>query len=91
AGNVQRIPSGPEATQLQSKAGYMYATFPLQPIKLNPCNAGRTIYVTDLPVLLIRLRPFSSTVFERIIGLPQHRGAATGDGFNAGAIRAGKN
>ncbi len=24
---MQRIPSGPEATQLQQKAGYMYATF----------------------------------------------------------------
>lgn len=27
AGNVQRIPSGPEATRLQQKAGYMYVIF----------------------------------------------------------------
>jgi len=43
--NVQRIPLGLEATLLQLKAGYMYATFLNLPIKLFPCNAGRTIYV----------------------------------------------
>jgi hypothetical protein len=45
AGNVQWIPSGPEAIMLQPKAGYMCATFPLSPNKLFPCKKGRSIYV----------------------------------------------
>jgi len=41
---MRGFPSGPEATLLHQKAGYMYATFLWVPVKLFPCNAGRTIY-----------------------------------------------
>jgi len=41
---MRGFPSGPEATLLHQKAGYMYATFLWMPVKLFPCNAGRTIY-----------------------------------------------
>jgi len=41
---MRGFPSGPEATLLHQKAGYMYATFIWMQVKLFPCNAGRTIY-----------------------------------------------
>jgi len=41
---MRGFPSGPEANMLHQKAGYMYATFLWMPVKLSPCNAGRTIY-----------------------------------------------
>jgi len=46
---VRGFPSGPEAILLHQKAGYMYATFLWMPVKLLPCNAGRTIYDPEAP------------------------------------------
>ncbi|WP_238701872.1 hypothetical protein, partial [Mariprofundus erugo] len=40
---MRGFPSGSEAIQLQTKAGYMYATS-FDASKLFPCSAGRTIY-----------------------------------------------
>ncbi len=70
--NVQRIPSGPEAPQLQLKAGYMYAcslladqTFSLQCGTDHICPRFRTLTAQLHPILKAK-SGYTSKLFQII-------------------------